>query len=415
LSDIKEMVSIISDTRPIPAQPQSQAQNKAYLENVSTLHGRLAVLSNFLIYYRLFICWYAVLCMVRFFEAFEAQPRLAIVSKTIYTSFYSIVHFLIVLFLIFITWASAGMFLFGHRLLEFSMLSSALAKSFLVMLGSADFEELSAEHPTTAAVWYWTYMLLVSLVMLNMALAIVLDVYTEVKADATQLDDILTQSLKVFHSLMYQRDWLTLSTIHAAVEKMPSSIQNIGTNTLMTSLPEIKSEQASQLISQAMVQEEAEDNKGLSMSNAVRMVGLVKIGVEKIAEKMEEILDLEEEEEVFLKRMSSLHPSDAQGKNAKLVQVSQSRMNKVAINKRVAAMEQRMQNVETMIHQCVGASVYSYRDMREQLASIEELIGIPQNSTEGDGSREGTGPQNQSCVIVNQDFASTACALRCAS
>ena len=45
---------------------------------------------------------------------------------------------MIVLVVVFVSFALAGMFLFGHRMLEFSELHIAIHQCFLVMLGSFD-------------------------------------------------------------------------------------------------------------------------------------------------------------------------------------------------------------------------------------------------------------------------------------
>merc|ERR1719359_1977905 len=111
-------------------------------------------------------------------------------------------------------YAVAGMFIFGHRMLEFSELKLAVNTCFLIMLGSFDFAELGAEHPVTAGIWFWTYMLLI---MLNMLLAIIMDVYTEVKADAAITDPLWTQLRKVISEFREQREWVSNRVIEEVV------------------------------------------------------------------------------------------------------------------------------------------------------------------------------------------------------
>merc|ERR1719487_606503 len=180
-----------------------------YLKNAELLHTEMAAMSSFLMVYRLLLCWYTILIMSRFFQAFHAQPRLAVVTKTLSSSFVDLVHFGVVITIIFMAYAVAGMFIFGHRMLEFSELSMAVNTCFLIMLGSFDFAALGAEHPVTAGIWFWTYMLLIMLIMLNMLLAIIMDVYTEVKADAAITDPIWTQLGKVYSELRHRGDWVS--------------------------------------------------------------------------------------------------------------------------------------------------------------------------------------------------------------
>merc|ERR1719451_170305 len=52
---------------------------------------------------------------------------------------------------------------------------------FRIMLGDFDWETMNIIGRPQAAAWFWSFMWLVNMVMLNMLLAIVMDVYTEVK------------------------------------------------------------------------------------------------------------------------------------------------------------------------------------------------------------------------------------------
>merc|ERR1740121_1148993 len=88
----------------------------------------------------------------------------------------------------------AAMFLFGHRMLEFSRFSMAFTKSLLILMGSLDYKELAEEYPWTGFLWFSTFSVFLSIIMINMSLAIILDVYSGCKLANATIDPIWEQA-----------------------------------------------------------------------------------------------------------------------------------------------------------------------------------------------------------------------------
>merc|ERR1719337_132741 len=107
--------------------------------------------------------WYTIVIMMRFFKAFLAQPKLAVVTHTIIQSLPDVVHFLIVLMLVFLAYAVSGMFLFGERMIQFSEMGFAIMTCFFIMLGDFDWLELSEEHLITTCAWFFSFMIVVAI------------------------------------------------------------------------------------------------------------------------------------------------------------------------------------------------------------------------------------------------------------
>merc|ERR1719230_1772918 len=168
------------------------------------------------------------------------------------------------------------------------------------MIGDFDFQELSAENPLTAVLWFWSYMILVALIMLNMLLAIIMDVYTEVKMDASEQDPIWTQARKVLTDAWGHRDWIKLKQIVDQVEHLPAKITHIDKDLLLELVPDMIEQQALALIEETLEAEKQAENKGMSMSDAMKMVGWIKIAVQKIARRIEDIMTIEKEEKEIL-------------------------------------------------------------------------------------------------------------------
>ena len=75
---------------------ESVSAMEAYLGYAHELQLLVAKMAGFLSLYRLFIAQYTIMLLFRFFQAFNAQPRLAVVTKTVLSSFTDFVHFFVV-------------------------------------------------------------------------------------------------------------------------------------------------------------------------------------------------------------------------------------------------------------------------------------------------------------------------------
>jgi len=372
---VKEQAMDVVLSRPTPGDTPpfaSAFQEVEYLKATDALHAEVARLSGFLMLSRLLICWYTILIMFRFFQAFKAQPRLAVVTNTITRSLTDLAHFIVVLLVVLLAYAVAAMFLFGHRLLQFSEIGTSLNTCFLIMIGDFDFAELSAEHPLTAVLWFWSYMILVSLIMLNMLLAIIMDVYTEVKMDASEQDPIWTQARKVFSDAWSHRDWIRLHRVLEQVQALPLKITRLDKDLLLELLPDMIEQQALALISETLENEKLEENKGMSMSDAMKMVGWIKIAVQKIGRRIEDILMIEKEEKEIL--LSSAGAAAVGAGGVLGGAPSNSAAFDPASDQKMQGIEKRLGQMETFLNESMVFSVYRGKEMRNRLNVIEDLL-----------------------------------------
>lgn len=140
--------------------------------------------------------------MLRFFKAFLGQPRLAIITRTFAVAASDLMHFFVVFLCLFFTFVFAGMFIFGQHLYNYHSVHTAMATSFNALTGEYEWEEVEGVDLTMAIIWWWVYMMLMYLVVLNMLLAIVLNAYNVAKNSATrrvtcwkQLSDAVQESI----------------------------------------------------------------------------------------------------------------------------------------------------------------------------------------------------------------------------
>ncbi|KAI9994873.1 hypothetical protein PInf_011711 [Phytophthora infestans] len=113
---------------------------------------------------------------------FRFHPQLNILTRTVASALKQFASFFIVFIVIFLTFTIIGSMIFGDRANEFSSLDNSMASCINMLFGVFDFESIKDLQFSVA--FYWIYMIVVSLVLMNMMLAIVLDAYDEVSKDS---------------------------------------------------------------------------------------------------------------------------------------------------------------------------------------------------------------------------------------
>lgn len=371
-------------------EPSRGFTSDIYPGLVATLHEDMVSLSDYLMALRLCFCWYTILISLKFLESFSAQPRLAVVTRTIWAAGSELFHFMIVLLIVFFAYVIAGMFIFGRRLWEFSSFDRACAKCFLMMLGDFDWDALGDENPVTAAFWFWTFMIVMTLLLLNMLMAIIMDKYTQVKSDAAEHDTLFVQMKDMFmetvSSIAGKR--VSVANILHHVKKMPQA--EVTEEDLVDGIPKLSRDQARQLIEKTQDRVDDEVNKGVTMSEAMRMIGWLKIAVQKIGWQLEEILKDEREERRLLQGQESeiarigatMRAADGERSEDFDREHHEKPPPYVAdADERLERIESRMQKMEEFMQTALQYTTFRGKDLRNRLAVIEDLIRSQRDAT----------------------------------
>ncbi|KAG2790710.1 hypothetical protein PC129_g165 [Phytophthora cactorum] len=113
---------------------------------------------------------------------FRFHPQLNILTRTVASALKQFAAFFIVFIVIFLTFMIIGSMIFGDRAKEFASLDNSMASCINMLFGVFDFESIKDLQFSVA--FYWIYMVVVSLVLMNMMLAIVLDAYDDVSKES---------------------------------------------------------------------------------------------------------------------------------------------------------------------------------------------------------------------------------------
>merc|ERR1719161_3490254 len=93
------------------------------------------------------------------------------------------------------------MSLFGREIDEFSTFERAFTTCFVILMGDFDVNSYFEVGRPMATLWFSVFQIMVLLIMLNMLLAIIMDAYSEVKANVQSADTLL------FHIFTFWRRW----------------------------------------------------------------------------------------------------------------------------------------------------------------------------------------------------------------
>jgi hypothetical protein len=148
---------------------------------------------------------YPIIIMLRLFKAFAAQPRLAIVTNTLYHCVGDLAHFLMVFIAIFMTYVLMAIALFGKEVAGFSSGDRAILTLFRMLMGDFDVDELEHVGRGYAFFYFFTFMVLMGMIMLNMVIAIIMDVYAETKMAALSSETLWEQTYEL--AIRGYRNW----------------------------------------------------------------------------------------------------------------------------------------------------------------------------------------------------------------
>jgi len=154
------------------------------------------------------ISLFHVLLLFQFLVASKGQPRLALLVNTLEKAFQDIVHLFVVFLFIFSAFVIAGHILFGSKLKDFSTVQGAFAKSLeQVVSFKTDWDVITEQDWWTAAIWVWLMIIVVSLVVINIVLAVIFDCYGKIRSAITEKDTLLTTIRRQFMALRYMNQW----------------------------------------------------------------------------------------------------------------------------------------------------------------------------------------------------------------
>lgn len=213
--------------------------------------------------YRLSFAAYPMVVMLRLFKSFHAQPRLGVVTRTLVQSAPDMMHFGIVFSSVYFCMCVNSVLLFGQDIEEFATLDRAVITCFRLMFGQWDYEMMKYVGLVNAGMWFWLFVLIIMVLLLNMLLAILMDAYAEVKSSV--INDPNSQTLyDQVNGMMRRRRqfqakqrvrlndiWDAYFKMFGDEKEMTSSKEIITYRDIMATVPGIQKPQATRTLANA--------------------------------------------------------------------------------------------------------------------------------------------------------------------
>jgi len=251
------------------------------------LHSSASIVAFFAAWHRLLVAVYHLILMIRFFVAFRAQPRLGVVVNTLEMCLIDVLHFMIILLPCFLAYAISGSFIFGRRVEDFSDFQAALGICFKIVTESEyDWPYLSEEHFWTTVIWVWTFMLFMSMVMLNLLLAIVLDIYSEQRRLAGKSEGICQTISQMASIVRYWKRWVPIPQLLDGLSKMPRMITR---EDFLRAFPGMPDKQVELLISGSQQLASNIHAGPEHQQHTMRMAMAMKVAMDEVTEDIEEL------------------------------------------------------------------------------------------------------------------------------
>ncbi|CAJ1342930.1 unnamed protein product [Effrenium voratum] len=171
--------------------------------------------------FRFWLCIYPVVLLMRLFKSFAAQKRLAIVTDTFRVAYNDLIHFSIVFLSVYFCLAVNAVIFFGQDMLDFATMDRALHACFRAMLGDWDWDAMGKIGIHKAFAWFFSFMLVMVMVLLNMLVAILMEAYAVVKDDAKNADSLFQQTKNILrrHQQNKRKERVKLTDIWDALCK----------------------------------------------------------------------------------------------------------------------------------------------------------------------------------------------------
>jgi len=231
---------------------------------------------------RVIFCQYSMALMFRFFVSFGSQARLAVVLKTMKAVMTDLMHFLIVFIPTFMAYVITGSLIFGRRIEGFSTIQGSVGLCFRIAMESEYvWDEMSAESYWVAAMWSWSFLVLVVLLMLNMVLAIILDVYSEVRAASLAGEAIWETVGNFILRLRKPRTWVRDQAIE---EKLNSEMPDcmVTRAALSEAFPDMSTQQLDLVFRQCSMEMKWDSTAFLDRKMLLKLAGTLICDVQRI-------------------------------------------------------------------------------------------------------------------------------------
>eukprot|EP00931_Biecheleriopsis_adriatica_P104335 TRINITY_DN79018_c0_g1_i1.p1 TRINITY_DN79018_c0_g1~~TRINITY_DN79018_c0_g1_i1.p1 ORF type:complete len:892 (-),score=180.87 TRINITY_DN79018_c0_g1_i1:64-2739(-) len=192
----------------LPRAPLSEDLDRAAYRDRWSQNIDDAEYIHFLIGYRqLCLFWYSSIITLRFLKGFLGQAKLAMLQLTFATGFWDVLHFMLMWLVFLNNFAVGGKILFGAELTDWSTYPRSIATCIRVLMGSPQFDRMYEIGPVSATIWYWSFILSMTFLMLNLLYVIIVYHFSQTRKAVGKTAGILSDLKQSWKDFLWRMDW----------------------------------------------------------------------------------------------------------------------------------------------------------------------------------------------------------------
>jgi len=231
-------------------------------------------------FYRPLVSMVTLLFLCQIIVALQWQPRLATVTSTLMACSSDLFHYAIVWVMTILGFSLSGMVIFGRRVIDFVGPEYAVFVCLKIAVESEyDWEQLSAREWWTAFIWVFLFLVGIVMIIMNMLLAIVMDVYAEVRMHSGDNLTIFGHLLYIYRRVVYRSQWVPDAQLMDQVQEMP---QHITLLEIRQAFPEMHYFQLEFLQSQCMNKAAKISRIGVNKTYTAQIAAAILFGLEEV-------------------------------------------------------------------------------------------------------------------------------------
>lgn len=173
------------------------AESGQGLRDVQNAFGNLQSIVDSLAWYYAINGINILFLISRVLKLMDFQPRLGVVTRSLALAGPDLAHFVLVCGMVFVGYAMMAHLIFGNNIQAFSSFGSSVDTCFEILLGeisvNAELRALTGLQGLAGTLFFWSFELLVFMVLLNFLLAIIVDAFSEVKENTTEQTGLHTE------------------------------------------------------------------------------------------------------------------------------------------------------------------------------------------------------------------------------
>jgi hypothetical protein len=145
--------------------------------------------------------WSVIFMTLRLFKYFAFQSRIAVLADTIAAAWEDLVHFFVLVAVLFVGFGTWAHFAFGTQVALYGDSESFVLGMFRFMMLDYDVAGMQAADPSTSTLFYVTFMVIVANVVLWMLFAVVFENYTLLRMSALRWPSLQDEAVAFAQAL----------------------------------------------------------------------------------------------------------------------------------------------------------------------------------------------------------------------